>query len=92
MTVMFTPARTLTLFQLVVTASTVHHDSPCYWLFWRQCYWFTDVLLQEPTRPSTAIADDRNPGEDNYDEVQVPKGLDEEVFCVRNRRWIDWRS
>jgi hypothetical protein len=45
-TVQFTPANSPTLFQLAVAAAAVHHDSPRYWLFKRQCYWFADVLLQ----------------------------------------------
>ena len=77
----FTPARAPTVFQLALAAATVHRDSPRYRLFRRQCYWFADVLLQVLARTYQTIdGDDGNPGEDNYDEVQVPEGMDEEVF------------
>jgi hypothetical protein len=81
-TVRFTTTTAPTLFDLAVAAATVHHDSPRYRLFKRQCYWFADVLLQVLARTyQTVDGNDGNLIEDNYDEVRVPKGMDEEVFA-----------
>jgi hypothetical protein len=78
-TMKFKHSNVPTLHQLVVAASVVNNNSPCYHLFDSQCYWFSNVTLQVLGRTYDVLSSkDVNPDED--DRVEVPIGVNADDF------------